>query len=102
MVLHTALSYAGLAAALVLLAASQSRGIALVAVLAAGLEVLMHLQVLQLHLAHIPLGLVLALGLAVPSLVVWFRSSSKVAVSAASIAAFVGAVQLVGYALPRM
>jgi hypothetical protein len=102
MVLHAALSYAGLAAALVLLAASQSRGIALVAVLAAALEVLMHLQVLQLHLAHVPLGLILALGLAVPSLVVWVRSTSKVAVSASAIAAFVGVVQLVGYALPRM
>ncbi len=59
MLILSALTYSGLAAALVLLAASQSRGLALVAVLAAAFEVLQHHQFVQLHVSHLPLGLVL-------------------------------------------
>jgi len=102
MLLHTALSYSGLLAAIVLLLAGQTRGIALIAVLASALEVLLRHGVIQLHLAHLPLGPVLGLALAVPSLVAWFRASSKAAVTAGAVAAFVGLVQLVAYAAPRM
>jgi hypothetical protein len=101
MILHTALAYSGLAAALVLLAASQSRGLATLAVLAAGLQVLIQLQLLRLQIAHLPLGLVLGLLLALPALVAWFRSTSKTAVSAGAIAAFVGILQEIGYVIPR-
>ncbi len=100
--LHSALAYSGLAAALVLLAASQSRGLALVAVLASALEVAMQLQLLRLQISHLPLGLVLGIALAGPALVAWFRSTSKAAVTAGAIAAFVGLVQVVAYALPRV
>jgi hypothetical protein len=95
------LAYSALAAALVLLTASQSRGLAIVAVLAAGLEVLMQLNLLRLQVAHVPLGLVLGLALAVPALIIWFKSTTKAAITAAAVAAFVGLVQLVAYALPR-
>lgn len=102
MLIHSALAYSGLAAALVLLAASQSRGLALVAALAAAIQVLVHLQLVQLHVARLPLGPILGLLLAVPALVAWFRSTTKTAVSAGAIAAFVGLLQVVGYALPRL
>jgi hypothetical protein len=102
MFLHSALAYSALAASLVLLAASQSRGLAAVAVLASALEVLIQLQVLRLSVAHLPLGLILGVLLAVPALVAWFRSTTKAAISAGAIAAFVGIVQIVGYALPRI
>jgi hypothetical protein len=102
MLIHSALAYCGLAAALVLLAASQQRGLAALATLAAALEVLLHLQLVQLHVARLPLGPILGLLLAVPALVVWFRSTTKAAVSAGAIAAFVGLLQVVGYALPRL
>ncbi|HVO18342.1 MAG TPA: hypothetical protein VMU15_03750 [Anaeromyxobacter sp.] len=100
MLLHSALSYCGLIAAAVLLLAGQSRGIALIAVLAAALQVLLLHGTLQLHVAHIPLAL--ALALAVPSLVAWFRASSKTAITAGALAAFVGLVQLLAYAAPRL
>ena len=102
MLIHSALAYAGLAAALILLAASQSRGLALLAVLAAAVEVLMHLQVLRLHVSHLPLDLVLGILLLVPALIAWFRSTTKAAITAGSIAAFVGLLQVAGYALPHL
>lgn len=99
--LQGALAYSGLAAALVLLTASQSRGLAIVSVLAAGLEVLTQLNLLRLQVAHLHLGLVLGIALAVPALVIWFKATTKAAITAAAIAAFVGLVQVVAYALPR-
>jgi hypothetical protein len=99
--LQGALAYSALAAGLVLLTASQSRGLAIVSVLAAGLEVLTQLNLLRLQVAHLHLGLVLGVALALPALVIWFRSTSKAAVTAAGIAAFIGLVQVAGYALPR-
>jgi len=102
MLLHSALSYAGLAAAAVLVFAGPSRALALVAVAAAGLEVAMHHGLLSLHLVHVPLGPVLGLLLAVPSLVLWFRASGKAAVTAGAVATFVGLIQLAAYAAPRL
>jgi hypothetical protein len=102
MIIHSALAYSGLLAALTLLVASQSRGFALVASLAAAVEVLMHLQVIHLHVSHLPLGLVLGVALAVPALIAWFRSTTKTAITAGAVAAFVGILQVVGYALPHL
>jgi len=102
MILHNALAYSGLAAALVLLAASQGRALALVAVAAAAVQVLIHHQFISLHVARLPLGPILGLLLAIPALVAWFRSTTKAAITAGAIAAFVGLVQVVGYALPRL
>ncbi|HET6439936.1 MAG TPA: hypothetical protein VFG59_17860 [Anaeromyxobacter sp.] len=102
MMIHSALAYSGLAAALVLLAASQSRALAIVAVLAAALEVLIQLQILRLQVAHLPLDLLLGILLAAPALVAWFRSSGKAAISAGAIATFIGLIQIVVYALPRV
>ena len=100
--IHAVLAYSGLAAALVLLAASQSRGLAIVSVLAAGLEVLIQLGLLRLQVVGIPLGLVLGVALAVPALIVWFKATGKAALTSSSLAAFIGLVQVVAYALPRI
>jgi len=99
---QSALAYSGLVAALVLLTASQSRGLAIVSVLAAGLEVLTQLGLLHLQITHLHLGLVLGIALAVPALVVWFKATTKAAITAAALAAFVGLVQVVAYAVPRV
>jgi hypothetical protein len=102
MMLHGALAYSALAASLVLLATATGRALPLVAVLASTLEVLLHLGVLRLHVAGLPLGLVFGLALALPGLVVWFRSTTKTAISAAAIVAFAGVLQVVVQALPRL
>ena len=96
------LAWSALAAALVLLAASQSRGLAIVSVLAAGLEVLIQLGLLRLQVVGIPLGLVLGIALAVPALIVWFKATGKAALTSSSLAAFIGLVQVVAYAWPRV
>jgi hypothetical protein len=100
--IHAVLAYSGLAAAMVLLAASQSRGLAIVSVLAAGLEVLIQLGLLRLHVVGIPLGLVLGIALAIPALIAWFKATGKAALTSSAVAAFVGMVQVVAYALPRV
>jgi len=97
---HSALVYSGLIAAIVLFTASQSRGIAAIAVLAAGLQTLVELRVLTLQIGRLPLGLVFGIALAVPALIVWFRAAGKATVTASAIATFVGLLQLVGYVFP--
>jgi hypothetical protein len=94
MTLHIAIAWGALLASAALLFLSTSRVLAVVAVLAAGLEVAMAYGLIQVRIPYVPLGLVFPLGLAVPGLVVWLRTSTKPAVSAAAIVAFVGVVQL--------
>ncbi len=93
------LVYAGLVAALFLLAASQTRALALVAVIASAFEVLRVLGIVHLEVKHVPLGLVLGALLAIPSLIAWFRATTKAAITAAAVAALVGTVQVVGLLL---
>jgi hypothetical protein len=95
--LHHALAYAGLLSALVLLAAGPSRGLAVIAVLAAGLEVAIRMDLLHISIPHLPLGMVLGAALAIPALIAWFRSTTKASITAAAIAAFVGLAQLAAY-----
>ncbi len=101
MSLPALLAYSGLAAALVLLAASQTRAVALVAVIAGGIEVLRALGLIHLQIKHVPLGLILGAALCIPALVAWFRSTTKPAVTAGAIATFVGAAQVVTILLAR-
>ncbi len=91
------LAYSGLLAALVLLAAGPSRALAIVAALAAGLEVAIRLDLLHVSIAHLPLSLVLAVCLAIPALISWFKGTSKAQVTAGAVAAFVGLLQLAAY-----
>ncbi len=94
MTLHVALAVSALAASVVLFVSAVARPLAMLAVLASGLEVAMALGYLQLHVARIPLGLVLGLALAIPGLFAWLRASSKPAVSAAAIVGYAGVLQV--------
>ncbi len=94
MTLHVALAVAALAASAVLLFAAVARPLAVIGLVASGLEVAMALGALRLHVAGIPLGLVLGLALAVPGLLAWLKATSKAAVSAAAILALAGVLQV--------
>ncbi len=93
MTLHVALAVSALAASALLFFSAVARPLASVALVASGLEVAMALGFLRLHVAGIPLGLVLGLALAVPGLLAWLRATSKPAVSAAAVVAFAGILQ---------
>lgn len=94
MTLHVALAVAALAASVVLFFSTVGRSLALVGLAASGVEVAMALGALRLHVAGLPLGLVLGLALAVPGLLAWLRAASKPAVSAAAVLALVGILQV--------
>ncbi|HET8542400.1 MAG TPA: hypothetical protein VFL83_21180 [Anaeromyxobacter sp.] len=101
MSLHIALALSALVASIVLFLSTSSRALAIVALVASGLEVAMALGLLHLSVARLPLGIVLGFALAVPGALAWLRTSAKTATSAAAIVAFVGALQ-VATALGRM
>ncbi len=94
MTLHVALAVAALAASIVLLFSTVGRPLAILALVASGLEVAMALGALRLHVAGVPLGLALGLALAIPGLLAWLRAASKPAVSAAAILALAGVLQV--------
>lgn len=95
MTLHTALAVAALAASIVLFLAHANRGLALIALVASGMEVAMAFGYLRLRVSGVPLQLVFGLLIAVPAVLMWLRVSGKTAVSAASILALVGALQVI-------
>ncbi len=95
MTLHFALAVAAFAAAILLAFGPAQRLLAAIALLAGGVEVAMSMGYLRLSVAGIPLGLVLGLSLAVPGLLLWLRVSSKPAVSAATVVALVGVLQVI-------
>lgn len=94
MTMHTALAVSALLSSLVLILASAARALPAIALVASGLEVLIALGYVRLGVAGVPLGLALGLGLALPGLFAWFRSSGKAAVASASIVAFIGLLQV--------
>lgn len=96
MTLHTALAVAALIASIVLFLNHASRGLALLAVVASGLEVLMAFGYLVLHVSSpVPLQLLLGALIAIPAFLIWLRVNAKTAVSAATVLALVGALQVV-------
>jgi hypothetical protein len=102
MTLHVALALSALAAALLLLASSAQRALALVATIAAGVEVAMAFGLVRLGVAGVPLGLVLGTALLVPGLLSWFRATTKPSISAAAVVAFTGAVQVAVNVIARL
>lgn len=94
MTLHVTLAVAALVAAVSLFFSAQSRALATIALLAAGLEVAMAFGKLHLSVAGVPLGLVLGLALAVPGVLAWLKASAKTAISAAVIVALAGVLQV--------
>ncbi len=94
MTLHVTLAIAALLAAISLFLSAQSRALATIALVAAGLEVAMAFGWLRLAVAGVPLGLVLGLALAVPGALAWLRASAKAAISAAAIVSLAGVLQV--------
>jgi hypothetical protein len=94
MTLHVALAVSALAASAALYLSKQSRFLAVVALAASALEVAMAFGALRLALPGVQLGLGLGLALAIPGLLAWLRASAKLAVSAAAVIAFAGALQV--------
>jgi hypothetical protein len=92
MTLHTALAVAALVASIILFLAHASRGLALVALIASGLEVFMAFGWLVLHLSS--LQLLLGALIAIPGVLIWLRVSAKTAVSAATVLGLVGVLQV--------
>ena len=95
MTLHLALAISALAGSAILLFAQVARPAAAVALVASALEVAMALGVLRIHAGGVPLGLALGLVLAVTGLLAWLRATAKTAVSAATVVAVVGILQVV-------
>jgi hypothetical protein len=94
MTLHVALAVSALAASAILVLSKVAQPLAVVALVASGLEVAMAFGLLRLHVASVPLGLVLGLALAIPGVLAWLRASAKTAVSAAAVVAFAGVLQV--------
>ena len=67
-----------------------------IALAVSAVELLLRLGILRLDLRGVPLALVLAGALAVVGAVLYFRVSTKAAVTAATCVLLVGAVQLLG------
>ena len=94
MTLATALALTALLAAAWLFLQEESRWLAAVAGLAAGVEVAMAMGWLRLAAPGGRTSLVLAAALALPGLVAWWRAGGKGPVTAAAVVAFTGLVQL--------
>jgi hypothetical protein len=91
----TVLALAALAAAIILVTSSSARLAAIVAVVAAGIDVLIRLGVVHFGISGVSLGLVIGLALAVPGVISWMRVASKTAVTAATVVTLVGLMRVV-------
>jgi len=94
MTLHAALAVSAVLAAAWLFFASPARALAGVALLAAGAEVALAQGWLRLAWHGPTLMLALAAAIAVPGAVLWWRAGGKGPLTAASILAFIGLLQL--------
>jgi hypothetical protein len=92
---HTVLAVAALVGALVLLATSSARLGAIVAAIAAGIDVLIRMGFIHIGVSGVSLGLVIGLLLAIPGAICWIRVSAKTGVSAATVVALVGVLKVV-------
>jgi hypothetical protein len=101
MTMHVALAVAALAGSAILFFAQVARPVAVIAIVAAALEVAMGFGVIRLHVGGLHLGLILGLALAIAGLLSWLRASSKAAVTAAAVVAFVGVLQALAAAQIR-
>jgi hypothetical protein len=92
----TALVLVALISAIVLLLQKTERTVPVVAVLAAGIEALLAFGLMSLSLAKFRVDVVLPAVLAVTGVIAWARSSTKHTITASTLVAAVGAIQLIG------
>jgi hypothetical protein len=91
---HTALAVCALVASVILVLQGGERLIPLIALVAAALEVLRAFHLLQLSSPRVEIETILTVVLVVTGGIAWARSSSKSAITAATVIALVGVIQL--------
>lgn len=91
---HIALACAAVVGALVLTLQHRPLLFPVIALVAAGLELLIALKILHLGLGSLPLDVILGATLAVTGAVVWVRTSGKNVVSAATVVVLIGVLQV--------
>jgi len=96
--IHTgsALIVVALASSIMLLLGKSERTIALVAVVASGVEALLAFGLMSLSLAKFRIDVILPALLVIAGAIAWARSSGKPAITAATLITLVGALQLAG------
>ena len=92
----TALIVVALVSSIVLLLQKSERTISLVAVIASGVEALLAFGLMSLSLAKFRIDVILPALLVVAGVIAWARSSTKHAITAATLVSIVGALQLAG------
>jgi len=90
----TALIVVALVSAIVLLLDQNERTISVIAVIAAGVEALLAFGLMSLSLAKFRIDVILPAMLVVTGVITWARSSTKHAITGASLLTVVGALQL--------
>ena len=100
--LHTALALSAALAAAWLFFTAGARALCLVPLLAAGLEVALAQGWVRLALHGSNLSLVLGGAIALPALVLWWRAGGKGPLTAASVLAFIGLLQVALALLVRL
>ena len=91
---HTALVICALVASVILVLHGGERLIPLIALVACGIEALLEFHVIQLSSPRIRIDVILPAVLVVTGGIAWARSSGKSAVTAATVIALVGLIQL--------
>lgn len=96
MTVATVMVLAAVAASLVLVTQASARLFPIIALVASSLEALLVFKVVTFSVSGVNLGLVLAVALLVAGGVSWVQTESKTPVTAATVVALVGAIQLAG------
>jgi uncharacterized membrane protein YjjP (DUF1212 family) len=91
---HTALAVCALIGAVILVLQGGARLIALIALVACALEVLARFELLHLSSPRVRIDVILAAVLVVTGAIAWARSASKPAITASTVIALVGVIQL--------
>ena len=91
---HTALTVCALIGAVILVLQGGERMIPLLALVAGALEVLTAFHVLQLSSPRVRIDAILAAVLMLTGAIAWARSASKSAITASTVVALVGVIQL--------
>lgn len=94
MTLHTALALSAVLAAAWLFLAAGARALPLVALVAAGLEVALAQGWVRLALHGPTLSLGLGAAIALPAVLLWWRAGGKGPLTATSVLAFIGLLQV--------
>ncbi len=92
--LSTILTLCALAGSFVLLTQKVWQVVAIIALVAAGLEAVLAFKVISFSARGLPLPLILGGALAVTGVLLLMKSSKRPAVVAATVVAFVGAIQV--------